>query len=150
MTILEQRLTVADQDFQTTGVGGDHPDPEMRGGSSLPKKIFRRFGPQFGLKIRGGGSGGPGYLPWIRQWLRSFPYESDQMSAGQAKNEMSRQSKLQINEHEGGGGGGGWWYATATHQFKTNLVSRAFTSSIFNGQGLGKEVDLKLRQYLLV
>ena len=29
-----------------------HPDPEIKGGS-LPKKYFRPFGPQFGLKIRG-------------------------------------------------------------------------------------------------
>ena len=50
------------------------------------------------------------------------------MSAGQSKNEMSSQSKLQVNERGGGGGG---WYATAIHLFKTNLVSRAFTSSIF-------------------
>ena len=49
------------------------------------------------------------------------------MSAGQSKDEMSSQSKLQINELGGGGGG----YATAIHLFKTNLVSRAFTSSIF-------------------
>ena len=48
------------------------------------------------------------------------------MSAGQSKDEMSSQSKLQINELGGGGG-----YATAIHLFKTNLVSRAFTSSIF-------------------
>ena len=51
------------------------------------------------------------------------------MSAGQSKNEMSSQSKLQVNERGVGGGGG--WYATAIHLFKTNLVSRAFTSSIF-------------------
>ena len=128
MTILEQLLTVADQDLQTTRLGGggnDHPDPEMRG-TPVSKKFFRPFGPQFGLKIKGG-SRGPGSLPWIRQWLRSFPYESEQMSAGQSKNEMSSQSKLQINKRGGGGG----WYATAIHLFKTNLVSRDFTSSIF-------------------
>ena len=34
-----------------------HPDPEMGGG--VPKKIFQRLGPQFGLKIRGD-SGPPG------------------------------------------------------------------------------------------
>ena len=60
MTILEQLLTVADQDLQTTVVGGrgegsegsDHPDPEMRG-AAVSKKFFRPFGPQFSLKIRG-------------------------------------------------------------------------------------------------
>ena len=108
MTILEQLLTVADQDLQTTVVvralgGNDHPDPEMRR-AAVSKKFFRPFGPQFSLKIRGGGgSRGPGSLLWIRQWLRSFPYESEQMSAGQSKNEMSSQSKLQINKRGGGG-----------------------------------------------
>ena len=71
MAILEQLLTVADQDLQTTvvvvggggGVGGgnDHPDPEMRG-AAVSKKFFRPFGPQFSLKIRGG-AGGPGPSP---------------------------------------------------------------------------------------
>ena len=84
-------------------MGSDHPDPEMRE-TAVSKKIFRPLGPPFGLKIRRG-SRGPGSLPWIRQWLRSFPYESDQMSAGQSKNEMSSQSKLQIKERGGGGGG---------------------------------------------
>ena len=63
MTILEQLLTVADQDLQTTlGLGGnDYPDPEMRG-AAVSKKFFRPFGPQFSLKIRGG-AGGPGPSP---------------------------------------------------------------------------------------
>ena len=62
MTILEQLLTVADQDLQTTVVvgggrggalgGNDHPDSEMRG-VAVSKKFFRPFGPQFSLKIRG-------------------------------------------------------------------------------------------------
>ena len=34
------------------GGGGGHPDPEIRGGRS-PKNIFRSFGPQFCLEIRG-------------------------------------------------------------------------------------------------
>ena len=111
MTILERLLTVADQDLQTTGVGRgvgggcDHPDPEMRGVALSQKIFFRPLGPQFGLKTRG--ERGPWSLPWIRNWLRSFPYESDQMSTGQSKNEISSQSKLQINERGGGGGGGG-------------------------------------------
>ena len=38
---------------------GGHPDPEIKGVGGgepgLPKNCFRPFGPQFGLKIRGGG-----------------------------------------------------------------------------------------------
>ena len=37
------------------GGGGGHPDPGLRGMPSLEKIFFRPFGPQFGLKIRGGG-----------------------------------------------------------------------------------------------
>lgn len=33
-------------------MGGGHSDP---GGSGLQKTLFRPFGPQFGLKLRGGG-----------------------------------------------------------------------------------------------
>ena len=40
--------------------GGGHPDPEIRGGG-LKKNFFWPFGPQFGLKNKGG----PGPLPWI-------------------------------------------------------------------------------------
>ena len=39
-------------------MGGGHPDPGG-GGLLVTKKIFRPFGPQFGLKIKGGGAGGP-------------------------------------------------------------------------------------------
>ena len=44
-----------------------HPDPEKKGGGwGSQKKFFQPFGPQFGLKIRGWGGGGPpGTLPWI-------------------------------------------------------------------------------------
>ena len=36
------------------------PDPNKRGGGcGLQNKFFRCFGPQFGLKIRGGGPPGP-------------------------------------------------------------------------------------------
>ena len=45
------------------GGGGRDPDPEIRGGGGgggLHKQFFRPFGPQFGLKLRGGGA-----LPWI-------------------------------------------------------------------------------------
>ena len=69
------------------------------------------------------------------------------MSAGQSKNEMSSQSKLQINEHGGRGGGG-------MQQPPTYLKPTSFRGPLplpfFNGQGLGKEVDLKLGRYLLV
>ena len=35
--------------------GGGHPDPEIKaGGAGVSKKNFQPFGPQFGLKIRGG------------------------------------------------------------------------------------------------
>ena len=39
-----------------------HPDPEISGGP-VSQKCFQPFGPQFGLKIRGGGAGPPGALP---------------------------------------------------------------------------------------
>ena len=41
-------------------MGGGHPDPEIKwagGGGQSPKKLFGPFGPQFGLKKRGGGAG---------------------------------------------------------------------------------------------
>ena len=48
-----------DTDLEIRGGGGP---PE--GGSSLQKKIFWPFGPEFGLKIRAGGvAGAPGPLP---------------------------------------------------------------------------------------
>ena len=40
------------------GLGGGHPDPEIRGRTRSPKKFFRSFGPHFGRQIRGGGGGG--------------------------------------------------------------------------------------------
>ena len=36
------------------GWGAGHPDTEIRGGPQSQKNFFRPFGPQFGLKIRGG------------------------------------------------------------------------------------------------
>ena len=61
------------------GGGSGHPDPEIwRGWGAVskkkknfgppPKKKFRPFGPPCGLKIRGGGGGPPGPLPWIHHW----------------------------------------------------------------------------------
>ena len=50
------------------GGGGDgRPDPEIRGGGGFKKIFFRPFGHHFGLKIRGGGTGPTGPLPWICQ-----------------------------------------------------------------------------------
>ena len=50
--------------------------PSDKRGTWSPKKIFfSPFGPQFGLKIRGGGGrggGSPGPLPWIRHWANSI------------------------------------------------------------------------------
>ena len=39
--------------------GGGHPDAEIREMPGLKKTFFRPFGPQFSLKIRGGGA------PWV-------------------------------------------------------------------------------------
>ena len=49
-----------DPDLEITGGGGgDQPDPPLdKGGPGSPKNFFPLFGPQFGLKIRGGGVGG--------------------------------------------------------------------------------------------
>ena len=49
---------MAHPDLQISG-GGGHPDPEIRVGGTVSKKIFRPFGPQFGLKIRGLGPQAP-------------------------------------------------------------------------------------------
>ena len=50
------------------GGGAGHPDHEIRRGRR--QKIFPPFGPQFGLKIRGGAEP-PGPLPWIRHRFQS-------------------------------------------------------------------------------
>ena len=47
---------MAESDLQ---IREGHPDPEMGGGGGLKQKIFLPFGPQFGLKIMGGG-----WPPW--------------------------------------------------------------------------------------
>ena len=49
---------MADPDNQIREEGG-HPDPEIRGMPGLKKNIFRPFGPQFGLQIRGAGPSDP-------------------------------------------------------------------------------------------
>ena len=53
---------MTDPDLQIRGGGGGrggHPDPEDKLGGGLQKFFFRPFGPQFGLKITGGGTGSP-------------------------------------------------------------------------------------------
>lgn len=55
--ILKAKKPVADPDFQIRGGGGDHPDPEIRGGLASKKHVFRPFGPHFDLEIRRGGRG---------------------------------------------------------------------------------------------
>ena len=56
---------MADPDLQIRGEGGGPPDPDP----GLQKVCFRPFGPQFGLKIRGGGAEPPEPLLWIRHWF---------------------------------------------------------------------------------
>ena len=61
----------------SVGGGGGHLDPELRRGPGVKKKKFRPFGPQFGLKIEGGGKGGGGSLdpPLHLDGLRRRLYE---------------------------------------------------------------------------
>ena len=57
--------TVTDSDLQIRGEPS-HPDPEIKGGGAVSKKMFQPFGPQFGLTIRRGGGGWGGRpIPWI-------------------------------------------------------------------------------------
>ena len=56
-----------DPDLETRD-GGQLSRPLDNGEPGLQKNFFRPFGPQFGLKVRGG-VGTPGPLPWIRQCL---------------------------------------------------------------------------------
>ena len=49
------QFSMADPDLQIRGQGGGPPDPDP----GLQKVFFRPFGPQFGLKIRGGGGRAP-------------------------------------------------------------------------------------------
>ena len=55
------------------GALGGLPDPLIRGGGGggFPKKLFRPFGPQFGLTIWRGGRAGT--LPWIRPGVTKNP-----------------------------------------------------------------------------
>ena len=68
-------FTVPDPDLEMGGGGrGRQSSRALRkgavggGGSGLPPKFFRAFGPQFGPRIRGR-PGAPGTLPWIRHWF---------------------------------------------------------------------------------
>ena len=62
-----ESATVADPDLQIRGggggVGGGHPDSEIRGGG-LKKFFFRLFIASFWSKNKGG-PGPPGSHPWI-------------------------------------------------------------------------------------
>ena len=56
------------------------PDPQKRGGGRSPKKFFGPFGPQFGLKIRGGGADprAPPLDPALNatHWVNLFPVDN--------------------------------------------------------------------------
>ena len=54
--------TVAGPSDKVGGRRSGHPDPEISGGESGGglRIFFRPFGPQFGLRIWGGGGGAPG------------------------------------------------------------------------------------------
>ena len=54
-TVKVDYFTVADPDLpmREGGVGGGHPDPEIRWGDPVSKKFFRPFASHFGRKIRG-------------------------------------------------------------------------------------------------
>ena len=57
---------VPDPDLEICGEGGGggHPNSEIRGGPPVsPKNFFRPIGPQFGIKIKGGGGRRPGPSP---------------------------------------------------------------------------------------
>ena len=63
------RRVVPDPDLEIREARSFRPPRRGGGGGAVSKKIFfRPFKPHFGLKIRGGGSGPPGPLPWIRYW----------------------------------------------------------------------------------
>ena len=93
---------MADPDLQIRG-GPGHPDPEkMGGGGRSPKIIFRPFGPQFALKIRGRGPRAPPKVPVLERvhstplfiWVKPcFVVSFPACVAGTLK--------------RGGGGGGG-------------------------------------------
>ena len=69
-------ITVPDPDLEIRG-GGQSSGPLERGGRS-PKKFFLPFGPQFGIKIWGGGGGAfllsPVLLSDIQRW-QSWHYK---------------------------------------------------------------------------
>ena len=52
--------------------GAGHPDPQIRRGA-VSKKLFLPFGPQFGLKIRGGPSPGAATVLCIQRTERFCP-----------------------------------------------------------------------------
>ena len=64
---ISTRVAVANADLQIRGEGGGVIQPWDKGGRGRPspKDFFRPYGPQFGLKTKGG-VGPPGPLTWIR------------------------------------------------------------------------------------
>ena len=116
---------MADPDLQIRG-GPGHPDPEKMagGGGRSPKNIFRPFGPQFALKIRGRGPRAPPKVPVLERvhstplfiWVKPcFVVSFPACVAGTLK-------------RGGGGGGGGGWRSKQ----KGNGRSKAF--SIYMGK----------------
>ena len=63
--------TVAGPSDKVGGRRSGHPDPEISGGESGGglRIFFRPFGPQFGLRIWGGGGGCPGPFTRIRHCI---------------------------------------------------------------------------------
>ena len=59
---MNKSVAAADPDLQRRGRGGGHPNPEIRRGAISKNFCFGPPGPQFGLKIKGGG-GPPGTSP---------------------------------------------------------------------------------------
>ena len=62
---------IPDLEIKGGGGGGWSSRPLDKEGGAVSKKIFRPFGPPFGLKIRGDPRS-PGPLPWT--WHSEFPH----------------------------------------------------------------------------
>ena len=63
---------MGDPDLQIRWGRGGHPDPDIRGGGAVSKKMFQPFGPQFGLKTRGGGRPPPLDPPLLNVFYNKF------------------------------------------------------------------------------
>ena len=85
---------MADPDLQIRGGGGGHLDPEVRGSPGLKKIIFRPFGPQFGLKVRGAGPLAPPLdQPLYPTIPNSFSYLHEKLSGTIALQPRLRQAR---------------------------------------------------------